>query len=141
MITMSFAFRTSLRLWTRTIIFNALIFGFYSICDFGFAGVLVIVVTLIGGFLLTFPLVLLVNPIVKAVARIPYNLNGRLASLSVLLMLLAFSFEALVAWKFGVDIFTDEDFLPFLVSTGLSIAIASWSLRNSLHQAKICGNG
>jgi len=132
---MSPAFKISLSIWARTLLFNIILVGIYAFYEEGFKAVFGLILMTIGAFIITLPLLIIINPLVKWMASISYSPGSRLASLGFLLILLAIGCYALGGVLFwfvaGTEIFTDKTLHLVVCATIVAIILATWSAKTA----------
>ena len=125
------ALMIALSIWTRTILLNGLLIGIYSFFEKEFEGGLILVLAIIIGFFVTLPILVLMPLIIHLAAKIPYKLEGRLAGLTFLLIVLAVLFYAAVAYLFGENLFDDKSFQLLVLAAAIAIVMATRSVKGS----------
>ena len=132
---MSPAFKISLSIWARTLLFNIILVGIYAFYEEGFKAVFGLILMAIGAFIITLPLLIIINPLVKWMASISYSPASRLASLGFLLILLAIGCYVLggvlVWFVAGTEIFTDRILHLVVFVTVIAVILATWSVKTS----------
>jgi len=132
---MSPAFKISLSIWARTLILTIVLVGCYSFYVEGFKAVFGLILMAIGAFIITLPLLIIINPLVKWMAVIAYSPGSRLATLGFLLILIAVAFYAvcgiLVWFVIGAEIFADGILHKLVSATIMAIILATWSVKTS----------
>jgi hypothetical protein len=111
----------ALSIWVRTILLNALLIGIYMFFDKEFEGALFLVLAIIFGFFGTLPIFAVMPLIINLAAKIPYKLEGRLAGLTFLLIVLALLFYAAVSFYFGENLFDDKNFQLLVFAAVLAV--------------------
>jgi hypothetical protein len=121
----------SARIWGKTIFLNACFFGLGGVLTGDIFKVLGAGLLLIGGFVCTLPLLLLMVPLVNISALLPYNLAARIAWLTfyfVIIVILFCLFFSLVEKRAAVSSYAYE-----LMATTLSaLLVAVLTSRKSL---------
>ena len=129
------AFKISLSIWARTLLFNIILAGCYAFYMEGFKAVFGLILMTIGAFIITLPLLVIINPLVKWTALIYYSPGSRLATLGFSLILVAIAFYVvggtMVWFVLGREIFTDEIFHLSVLATVVAIILATWSVKTS----------
>ncbi len=132
---MSPAFKISLSIWVRTLLFNIILVSIYAFYEAGFKAVFGLILMTIGAFIITLPLLIIINPLVIWMASISYSPGSRLASLGFLLILLAigcYALGAVLVWFVaGTEIFTDKIMHRIVFATVVAIILATWSVKSS----------
>ena len=122
---MSTVFSITLRIWARAVLLNALLIGGYVLIGRGFVGGVVFAIVLIVGFIVTAPLLIIINPLVKLVSKIPYNSSGRLAGLAFSLVLVALVFYSFAALLIGSNLVKDKEFHLVVLATSIAVVLAT----------------
>jgi hypothetical protein len=118
------------RIWFKTIVLNALLFGIGGLWMEGWVTFGLAFFVFIAALILTLPLLLIIVPLVQLSARIPYNTKARIAWLTFYLLLLIIA----IYIAFG-ELFNGLNDPLFPTLTGTTIAgllIAVYTTRTSL---------
>ena len=126
------AFSISVLIWAKTLLFYDLAMGTYLFRQEGFEGSIAFVLIIMGSFIVTSPLLLVIKIVVKLVAGIPYSARARVAFLAFLLMFLVFIFYVVVAWALGNSLFYDEQFQLTGLFSIAAVLLATWTTRDLL---------
>jgi hypothetical protein len=85
------------RIWAKTVFLNAFFTGMFGLLTGEMINVFVSIVVLIGGFILTLPLLMIITPLVAMSARLPYNIPAKSAWLTFFLSILIVLFYWLLS--------------------------------------------
>lgn len=78
----------AITIWWKAIVINAVLIGIGSIFHTGFGFLVVFILVLVGGFIVTIPLLPFITLLVKIHTLIPYSNEARIAWLRCMLVLL-----------------------------------------------------
>ena len=126
------AFSISVIIWAKTLLFYDLAMGTYLFRQEGFEGSIAFVLIIMGSFIVTSPLLLVIKIVVKLVAGISYSARARVVFLAFLLMFLVFLFYVVVAWALGNSLFYDEQFQLTGLFSIAAVLLATWTTRDLL---------
>ena len=126
------AFSISVLIWAKTLLFYDLAMGTYLFRQEGFEGSIAFVLIIMGSFIVTSPLLLVIKIVVKLVAGISYSARARVVFLAFLLMFLVFLFYVVVAWALGNSLFYDEQFQLTGLFSIAAVLLATWTTRDLL---------
>src|SRR5687768_2952861 len=80
----------AVKIWAKTIVMNAVLWGLGGVLAEGYYAAIA-AVFLIGGFIVTLPLLMLISPLVTVSTRLPYRMPAKITWLTFILALLIFS--------------------------------------------------
>jgi hypothetical protein len=123
----------SARIWGKTIFLNACFFGLGGIFTGDIFRVLGAGLLLIGGFVCTLPLLLLMVPLVNISALLPYKLAARIAWLAFYLIIIVILFCLFFSLVEKGAAFVSNSYANQLMTTGISgVLVAVLTTRKSL---------
>ena len=121
----------SLKLWVRAIFLNAIIVGtILAIMEPGFA--VAVFFVLLGGFLLTAPLLIFIIPAVSFARKLRYNYPAKLAWLAFVMLLLVLSFYGAIALLIHENLITSTTAQPIIAGSSVAVVFAVLWTRRSL---------
>jgi len=124
-------FFISLKIWAKTVFLNACLLGLGAVYSKEPEVFDTLLVLLIGGFLITAPLLLFIEKLVRLSLRMPYGINARIALLFFSLVILIMFFYLFMVWLFG-DHLEIKGILSLTGVTSVALLIAVLTTRKSL---------
>jgi hypothetical protein len=115
----------AITIWWKAILLNALLVGLCSILVVEFFFVAVIIALVVGGFIVTLPLVPVIALILKVQRLIPYGNRERIAWLKFMLLLLVWVIYFTVMQLTAVPVWTTEPLFYYMgICTGIAVLSA-----------------
>lgn len=115
-------FIVSFKIWIRTILMNGALLGLAVPLGIAFRNFLIAIFAPITAFFLTFPLLILIMPILKISIRLPYNSSTRIFCLWFYLELVIVLFYILF-YKAIHSIFDSKDDVFYLLASTTSLGL------------------
>lgn len=124
----------SVKIWAKTVVLTACFVGSIALCTGEFWGVVMAFAILVGGLILTAPLLLFVDGLVKLSTKLPYRLGARIAWLTFYLVsIIALFYWGLAQIPGGTFINKKGDGLFMATGfTTVSLLLAIFTTRKSL---------
>jgi hypothetical protein len=110
----------AVRIWAKTVIMNAVLWGIGAVVMEKYEALFAAVLFLIGGLVVTLPLLLLVSPLVTVSTRLPYGMPARIAWLTFCLALLIFIIYVFVSMAIDPTVFKENSFVNLLLASTLA---------------------
>ena len=123
---------TSLRIWLKTVVLNAVMFWIVALWQSDVSAGIVGFVSLVAGLFLTAPLLVIINPLIKASVKLPYSVAARITWLFFSLTILIMFFYLIVFALVGDHPFKIKGVLFFTGVTSVALLIAVLTTRKSL---------
>jgi hypothetical protein len=123
------------RIWAKTVFLNAFFTGMVGLLTGEMVNVFLSIVVLLGGFILTLPLLMLIVPLVTMSARLPYNIPAKSAWLTFFLSILIVLFYWLLSMVTNDGFFEGRSWIGRLAGTTIGgLLIAVLTTRRSLNK-------
>lgn len=123
----------AVKLWAKTLVMNAVLFGVGGIFIGEFWRAPASVLCLIGGFIVTLPLLMLITPLVRLSTWLPYSISAKIGWLSFSLALVIIIFYSAASLLMEQKLFSSGS--PINTSMGCTLSgllIAVFTTRKSL---------
>jgi hypothetical protein len=114
----------AITIWWKTILINALFTGAWAVFGVGAQVILVIMVLVVGGFIVTMPLLLLISLLVKLQRSIPYAPHVRYAWFRSMLVLIVWLFYTLIQ-LIVVREWPPRDWIYYAAGISTSLAVVT----------------
>jgi hypothetical protein len=127
-------FGVAIRLWFRTVLLTGLLYAAGLMVDLHFAGVLIVIAMLTIGFVVTFPLLLIIVPVVGMSRRLPYNNPAKISFVTFGMVLVIMLFYGAFGWIIDGNFISETGWLRAAMgATLLALLFAVvWTRRSFL---------
>lgn len=123
----------AIRIWAKTVFLNAFLFGMWALFTGDIFEMLGAGLVLIGGFIITLPLLILVVPLVTVSNWLPYGIPARTTWLTFFLGLLILALYAVVSLFMDDALFKTGSVVNRLLGTTIAgLLVAVLTTRKSL---------
>ncbi len=125
------AISVTIRLWARTVLLNAVIIAIIFVPRCNIFAILVLFISLLVGFLLTWPLIPVINWLLAIFARMPYHTTDKFMWLLFVLILLTVAYYTV----FCVAIASLRSILqwgPTICGTSIAVTMAVFWTKSSI---------
>jgi hypothetical protein len=123
------------KIWAKTVVMNAFLWGIWSELTGNILQALGSLLFLLGGFIVTLPLLMFIVPLVNISTRLPYNIPAKTAWLTFYLIGMIILFYGLFSLVYSDTFFNSELWASQLtVSTIGGLLIAVLTTRKSLNK-------
>jgi hypothetical protein len=123
----------AVRLWAKTVALNAVFFGIRGMIIGSFGNVMASLLFLIGGFMVTLPLLMLITPLVRLSGWLPYSIPAKIGWLTFSLTLLIILIYAITCLIIDDELFRPGSLINTLMGTTIAgLLVAVLTTRRSL---------
>ena len=112
----------AITIWWRTVLLNALFTGMWAVFEVGLIVLPVMIALVIGGFIVTLPLLPVISLLLKVQSLIPYGSRERFTWLSVMLVVLVWIIYTVIL-LIGYRSWPSGEVMYYLAGMGTSLAV------------------
>ena len=109
----------AVKIWAKTVAMNAILWGIGAAFKGEITGAFASIAFLIGGFIVTLPLLMLVTPLVKVSTCLPYGIPAKTAWLTFCLTVLIIIIYAVASAIIDNSVFKEGSIINLLMASTL----------------------